>query len=84
MQYQDDWLVNALALQSSQTVTELSAGVFKNNNPQSEVGGVVPQPLGTVSHPRSGGYSIQEQSLMSKNEYKAVQVRGTHDNRQSS
>jgi len=83
MRYQDDWLVNALALQSSQTVTQLSAGIFKNNNPQSEVG-VVPRPLGAVSHPRSGGYSIQEQSLMSKNEYKAVQVRGTHDNRQSS
>jgi len=30
--------VNALALQSSQTVTQLSAAYSKNNNPQSEVG----------------------------------------------
>src|SRR5882724_2058701 len=83
--YQDDWLVNALASQSSsQTATQLSAGVLKNNNPQLEVGRVVLRPLGTVGHPRSSSYSIQERSLMSKKEYKAVQVWGTHDNIQSS
>ena len=71
--YQDDWLVNTLVSQSSsRTVVQLSAGPLEN---ELEVGRVVQRPLGTVGHPQSRGYSIQEQSLMSRKEYQAVHVR---------
>jgi len=67
-------LVNALASQfSSQTVIQLSTGILNNNNPQLEVRQVVLWPPGSVGDPRSGSYSIQEWSLMSKKEYKAAQ-----------